>query len=70
MNTEFLLTGHQEHQADGGTACCRARTDGQLANSLIEQQEERVVSQPGDEITVHREKRGKIELKKRPQKAR
>lgn len=56
MNTEFLLTGQQEHQADGGSAYCRPRADGQLANSLIEQQQERVIGQHGDEIAVHRGK--------------
>lgn len=56
MNTEFLLTGQQEHQADGGSADCRPRADGQLANSLIEQQQEGVISQHGDEIAVHRGK--------------
>lgn len=56
MNTELLLTGHQEHQSDGGSADCRARADGQLPNGLVEQQQERVVGQAGGKIAAHGEK--------------
>lgn len=56
MDTEFLLTGHQEHQSDGGTTHCGVRADGQLANGLVEQQHERVVSQPGGEITAEQKR--------------
>lgn len=57
MNTDLLLTGEQEHQSDGGSADCRVRADGQLANGLVEQQQERVVCQPGGEIAAHGEKK-------------
>lgn len=53
MNAELLLTGHQEHQSDGGAGHCGARADGQLSNGLVEQQQERVVGQPGGKIAAH-----------------
>lgn len=55
MNAELLLTGHQEHQSDGGSADGRARADGQLPNGLVEQQQERVVGQAGGKVAARGE---------------
>lgn len=52
MDAEPLLIGHQQHQPDGGAADLGAAAEGQLGHGLVDQQQERVVGQPGDEIAA------------------
>lgn len=56
MHAELLLTGHQEHQSEGGGSHRSAAADGQLANGLVEQQQQRAVRQPGGEVAAGAEK--------------
>lgn len=56
MDSVLLLTGHEEEQSDGGPAHRRVGADGQLADSLVEQQKDGVVAQPGDKVAADRER--------------
>lgn len=56
MDAELLLIGHEEDQSDGGLAHCSVGADSQLADGLVEQQKDRVVAQPGDEVAAERDK--------------
>lgn len=48
------LIGHEENESDGGPAHRRVGADGQQANDLVEQQQDGVVTQAGQEVPAQR----------------